>query len=104
LRQTEVTDSDYNTVKALVAGEIDEFMGFKFVKSNRLPLISGATVRGCLAWERQGLLLAIGEEIKVDVGPRRDKRNSIQCYACGMFGSSRMWEEKVIQIACDETT
>jgi Phage capsid protein len=101
LRTTEVTDSDYNTVKALVAGEIDTFMGFKFVKSNRLAVASN--VRTCIAFERQGLLLAIGEEIKVDVGPRRDKRNSIQTYACGMFGASRMWEEKVLQISCDET-
>jgi len=102
LRTTEVTNSDYNTVKALVAGEIDTFMGFKFVKSNRLTLNSSG-YRQAIAFERQGLLLAIGEEIKVDVGPRRDKRNSIQVYVSGMFGSTRMWEQKVYQVLCDET-
>lgn len=102
LRTTEVTNSDYNTVKALVAGEIDTFMGFKFVRSNRL-LTPTANIRECVAFERQGLLLAIGQEIKVDVGPRRDKRNSIQVYVCGSFNSTRMWEEKVLRIKCDET-
>jgi hypothetical protein len=102
LRTTEVTNSDYNTVKALVAGEIDTYMGFKFIRSNRLTVASN--IRSCLAYERQGLLLATGMEIKVDVGPRRDKRNSIQVYVCGSFGATRMWEEKVLRIKCDETT
>jgi len=101
LRTTEVTNSDYSTVKALVQGEIDTFMGFKFIRSNRLVVASN--IRECLAYERQGLLLATGMEIKVDVGPRRDKRNSIQVYVCGSFGATRMWEEKVLRIKCDET-
>lgn len=101
LRTTEVTSSDYNTIKALVQGEIDTFMGFKFVKSNRLTV--AANVRECILFEREGLLLASGLEINVDVGPRRDKRNSIQVYVCGSFGSSRMWEEKVLRVKCDET-
>lgn len=101
LRTTEVTNSDYNTVKALVAGEIDTFMGFKFIKSNRLTVAS--SIRSCIAFERQGLLLATGMEVRVDVGPRRDKRNSVQVYVCGTFGATRMWEEKVLRIKCDET-
>ena len=102
LRQTEVTNSDYNTVKALVQGDVDEFMGFKFVISNRL-LTDSNGYRRVIAFERQGLLLAIGEEIKVDVGPRRDKRNSVQVYCSGMFNATRMWEAKVYEIKCDET-
>lgn len=101
LRTTEATSSDYNTVRALVNGELDTFMGFKFVKSNRLTLGAG-NVRECIAYEKDGLLLAVGLEIMVDVGPRRDKRNSIQCYVCGSFGATRMWEEKVLRIKCDE--
>lgn len=101
LRTTEVTNSDYNTVKALVAGEIDTYMGFKFITSNRLAVTT--SIRECICWERQGLLLASGMEINVDVGPRRDKRNSIQVYVCGSFGATRMWEEKVLRIKCDET-
>ncbi len=101
LRTTEVTDADYNTVKALVEGNVDTFMGFKFVKSNRLPVAS--SVRSCLFFERQGLLLAVASEVMTDIGPRRDKRNSVQVYACGSFGSARMWEEKVLRVKCDET-
>lgn len=101
LRTTEVTSADYNTVKALVAGQIDTFMGFKFVKSNRLTVASN--IREVIIYERQGLLLSTGMEIKVDVGVRRDKRNSVQVYVCGAFGGTRMWEEKVLRAKCDET-
>jgi hypothetical protein len=101
LRTTEVTNSDYNTIKALVAGEIDTYMGFKFVKHNGLTVAS--SIRECIFFEQQGLLLAMGAEVMVDVGPRRDKRNSTQVYVCGSFGSTRMWEEKVLRVKCDET-
>jgi hypothetical protein len=36
LNTTEVKSSDYNTVKALAKGEIDTYMGFKFISHNRL--------------------------------------------------------------------
>lgn len=101
LRTTEATSADYTNVKALVNGNIDTFMGFKFIKSNRLPLAT--STRSVLAFEKQGLLLSVADETQVDVGPRRDKRNSVQVYVCGSFGSARMWEEKVVRILCDET-
>lgn len=101
LRQTEVTSADFNNVKALVDGKVDTFMGFKFIRMNRLPVAS--SVRSCLAWEREGILLAVADEVKVDVGTRRDKRNSVQAYICGSFNATRMWEEKVVKVNCDET-
>ena len=38
LGTTEVTSSDFNTVKALANGEINQFMGFNFIVSNRLAI------------------------------------------------------------------
>ena len=32
LKETEVTSTDYNTVKALVAGDVNSFVGFKFIQ------------------------------------------------------------------------
>lgn len=37
LRETEVSSYDFNNVKALVEGKIDTFMGFKFIRTQRLP-------------------------------------------------------------------
>lgn len=101
LRQTEVTSADYNQVKALVEGKVDTFMGFKFVRMNRLP--KSGNNRSVLLFARGGLLAATGYDISVDVGPRRDKRNSIQVYVSMNMGATRMWEEKVVRCLCDET-
>jgi hypothetical protein len=101
LRDPLVTSADYNTVKALVNGEIDTYMGFKFIKSNRLP--KSGNIRNCMFWAKSGLLLAANSEVDVDIGPRRDKRNSMQVYVCGHFSATRMWEDKVLQVQCDET-
>ena len=102
LRTTEVTSADYNTVKALVQGEIDTFMGITFVRTERLTVAS--SIRDCLFYPNSGILLGVADELMVDVGPRRDKRNSTQVYVSGSYGATRMWEPKVIRVKCDETT
>ena len=48
LGTTEIKSSDYNTVKALAAGQIDTFLGFKFIRSQRLDLT--ASVRYCYCY------------------------------------------------------
>lgn len=101
LRTTEVTSADYNVVKALVNGHVDTFMGFKFKRTERIT--KSGNNRTCLFYPPSAIKLAVGEDIVVDVGPRRDKRNSVQIYVCASFGASRMWEEKVISCLCDET-
>lgn len=101
LRTTEVTSADYNTVRALVEGKIDTFMGFKFVQTERL-LVDGSSYRRLLCWVKSGLLLATAQEVEVDIAPRKDKRNATQVYVCGSFGSIRMDEGKVVEILASE--
>lgn len=101
LKTTEVSSADYNTVRALVQGEINTFMGFEFV---RLELVrtNASNHRRVLAWAQSGLLIAVGQDIVTDIGPRRDKRNSTQVYVSASFGATRMEEEKVVEIICAE--
>jgi len=93
---TQVTSSDYNTVKALVAGEIDSYLGFKFIRSERLAVASN--VYSCLAFQKNSLLLGIGLDVITDVGPRRDKNMSIQVYLGMSIGATRMDEKGVIEV------
>ena len=101
LRSTEVGSADYNTVKALVNGEVNTFMGFTFVRTELLSKTSNT--RDCLAFPQNALTLAVAADVMVDVGPRRDKRMSTQVYVCASFGASRMWEEAMIKCQCDES-
>lgn len=103
LRQDKITDVDFAAVKALVNGTIDTFMGIKFVRVHPSILPKTGDIRSCPVWTRQGILLGVADEVMTDVGPRRDKRNSTQVYVCGSFGGTRMWEEQVVRVFCDET-
>jgi len=122
LAQTEVTSSDFNTVKALAMGEVNSFLGFGFIRTERLPrsatnvlynvfngstgagtgTITAANSRRCIAWAMDGLLLATAMDIngKIDVLPT--KHYSTQIYASLSLGATRMEEEKVVEVICSE--
>lgn len=102
LDSTTVTSSDYNTVKALVKGEINTFMGFEFIRTERLPR-SATDVRSCIAFAKSGLLLGVNADVSAEITKRADKRFSWYAYACMSLGATRMEEEKVVQVFCDET-
>tara|TARA_E500000318_G_C3564652_1_gene215119 strand:+ start:2109 stop:2993 length:885 start_codon:yes stop_codon:yes gene_type:complete len=101
LQSTEVTSADFNSVKALVQGDVNSFMGFEFVRTE-LVETNASSHRRCIAYSKSGLLLAVGADVNVDIGPRRDKRNSTQVYCSASFGTVRMEEEKVVEILCAE--
>ena len=100
LNSTTVTSADFNTVKALVQGDIDTFVGFKFITSNRLT--DDGTSRLCYAWAQDGVKLAMGKEPTAKIDERSDKSYATQVYYCSSFGSTRLEEVKVIEIACNE--
>ena len=100
LNTTSVTSSDFNTVKALVQGDVDTFVGFKFITSNRLS--DDGTSRLCYAWAQDGCKLAVGKDVMARIDERSDKSYSTQVFYCATFGSTRMEEDKVVEIACNE--
>jgi len=100
LGTTEVTSSDFNTIKALVHGEVDSFLGFKFTTSNRLAL-SGSD-RTCIAYAQDGITLGIGKDISARIDERADKSYATQVYYCQSIGSTRMEQAKVVPITCTE--
>lgn len=100
LNSTTVTSSDFNTIKALVQGEINTFLGFQFHVSTRLA--KTGNIRTCFAWAEDGIKLAVGKDVMSRIDERSDKSYSTQVYYCATFGATRMEEEKVVQIDCDE--
>ena len=101
LATTEITSSDFNTVKALVEGKVNEFMGFTFLRSERLTLDSNSD-RQIIAWAEDGILLAQGSNNITRITERDDKSYSTQVFRSEDFGATRMEEDKVVEIACVE--
>jgi hypothetical protein len=121
LNQTQVTSSDYASIKALDRGDINSFMGFDIIHSERLTTVTSSTsfntstgavgsgsgdangYRRCLAFCESGLLLSIGQDYKGRISERADKGYAMQAYACMGIGATRLEEEKVVQILCNES-
>ena len=100
LNLTQVTSADYNSVKALVRGEVNSFMGYEFVHSELFTKVS--TTRSIPVWAKSGMLAAISPDVETAVERRWDKRGSVYVYAAAGAGSTRMQENKIIQIDCLE--
>lgn len=125
LGDTTVTSADYNTVRALVMGEVDTFLGFKFIRTERLIAPSAncddstfkfntttglydgsgtqlsssySSYKTCFAFAGDGIILGMQEGTKSFIEPRADKSYDMQVYASMNFGSVRMEEAKVVPI------
>jgi hypothetical protein len=101
LATTEATSADYNNVKALVEGKIDTFMGFKFIRTERL-LTDTNSYRRVIAWAKSGLGLGVASDVVSRVAERADKRFSYYAYFQMSIGASRLEEAKVVEIKCSE--
>ena len=98
---TQITSADYNSVKALVAGQIDTFMGFKFIRTERLGLDSNSD-RQVLAFCKSGIGLAVGSDVSTRISERADKNYATQVFLSMTIGATRVEDEKVVEIACNE--
>lgn len=101
LNLTEVKSSDFNTVKALAQGDINSFLGFEFITSNLLTQ-DATPNRQVIAFAADGIKLGIGKDITAKISERDDKSYSTQVYYCMDLGATRMEEEKIVEIACQE--
>lgn len=102
LNTTQATSSDYVAIKALMKGEIDVWMGFKWIRSQRLTVDSSSN-RLCYAFHRSAVNLSIAQDIMTRVGERADKSYAMQTYLSLGVGATRLEEEKVVEVACQES-
>jgi len=115
LTSTKVNSADYNQVRALVAGDLNQYMGFNIIRTEKIPTTAGtesysgttacpqensANVEYCLAFHRRGVGLCIWEDIVARISERPDKRFSQYIYYRMTVGATRLEEERVVQLSC----
>lgn len=98
LGTTEATSADYAAVKALIRGEIDTWLGFKWIMSNSLS--SSGTITSCFFSQRYALALAMASEPLVRTDERTDLSYSWQVYYELNIGAVRLEEARVVQMDC----
>jgi hypothetical protein len=106
LGETSVTSSDFNTVKALVQGDINTFLGFTFHTlgdrdEGGLP-IDGSSDRTVYAFHRDALGMAEGIAPKTEINYIAEKTSFL---VASMFsaGSVAIDDEGIVKITCRES-
>ena len=97
---TQITSSDYASVKALVQGEINTFLGFTFIRSERLAIASNK--RFCIAFQKKGLGLAIGKDMMTKIDERPDLSYAWQVYMGWSMQATRVEEVRVVEVGAHE--
>jgi len=95
LNQDKLTSSDYAAIKALVQGEIDTFMGFKWIVSTRISEQSG--LEG-LVYQKNAICLAMATQPLVRTDERADLSYSWQIYYELNCGAVRLEEARIRKI------
>lgn len=103
LTDTTVTSADFNTVRLLMAGQIATFLGFTWIRSERMTLVTGTpNVRQTIQWYRQSMGIAINQDMFARIAERADKSFAWQVYCRMTLNATRIEEEGVVQMDCDE--
>lgn len=106
LAETAVTSSDFNTVKALVTGEVNTFLGFRFVSLGDRDegglAIDGSNDRIVYAFHRDAMGLGIGmnQTSRVDYIP---EKTSFLVASMFSAGSVAIDAEGITKITCRES-
>ena len=103
LGSTEATSADYNNVRALVSGDIDTFLGFKFVWLPDGIVNVSSNIADCYAFHKTGVCFGMLEELFLRVAERDDLSYSKQVYYEISCGAGRLEEAKVVKVECDQT-
>jgi hypothetical protein len=99
LTTTEATSGDFNSVQALVNGNLDRFMGFKIVHSERL-LQNGSGFYRIPAWRKSAVGIGIARDIEGQIGVDPGRSFSTIVYADESIGGARLEEAKLTEIIC----
>lgn len=104
LEDTTVTSSDYGVVKALVDGDLDSYMGFKFKKIGTRTeggLPGAASDRVAFAYQKSAIGIAIGLDMKTTIDWVAQKTSWL---ANGIFKAGAVAREPqgIVKIQYDE--
>ena len=96
LNETEIQSFDYNSVKALVNGEINTFMGIEFIQLEATELVTNSKA---LFFGEDAIHFGMNDTLMVDIDKRPDKNNNMQVLARHSFGCVRLEEERVVEVS-----
>lgn len=99
LADTTLTSADFMAVKMLQEGKLaDNWLGFKWIAYEKLKKDTTTKAQTAVAWCKTAVHFGTGADYNTDIGPRRDKNNTIQISVDASYGAGRANESKVVTI------
>lgn len=98
LGETKVGSADYNTVRVLMEGKIQTFMGVTFIWTEACDINTSGSTYSSILWARSGLHLGIWKDIEGRVDELPGKNHSTQVSAYSTFGATRTEQAKVVEV------
>jgi len=100
LNEDKIINSDYAVRKSLAEGQVTSFMGYRFIHSERLPLVGSE--RRCVVTLPKAYKMTIGADTSADMWRLTGKKKIPYIYFKLCMGGSRMWGENSAEIRCAE--
>lgn len=97
--------ADYNDVRALVNGQVDQFLGIKFLRTERLPVElpgGGKKIRRCPMWSSAGVRLGFWEDVRTNIDVLPGLSQAIQIYSRMRVNACRFDEDRVVIVRCEQ--
>jgi hypothetical protein len=102
LNELQVISSEFNGVRTLASGNVEQFLGVTFVQTERLLTgtdDAAGTSRSLPMWAKSGMHLGIWNDIRTDISQRNDLQGlPWQAYVYMTVGATRIEEKKMIRI------
>ncbi len=91
-----VSNFDYNTVRALVRGEIDTWLGFTFITTNRIAQ-NGTAQRYAFFYHMNAMVYGVESAADIRVSPRPDKNDGTQVSVYLNCAATRRYENQMVR-------
>jgi hypothetical protein len=106
LNEIQVISMDFNNSPVLVDGKLKRWLGFDFIKSNRLQTgtdNAAGTSRMIPVWAKSGMYYGNWQALVTDISQRKDLKGlPWQAYLMLTGGATRIEKKKIVRIWCRE--
>lgn len=94
-----VTSADYNVIRALVMGELNTYLGFTWIHSERLTTDSNSDTQ-VFCFQSNAIGLGIGRLRETRITEESTKNYATQVWSYLDMGAVRIEDVQVVEIAC----
>ncbi len=100
LKEAQIISRDYNDSMVLKDGKLEGYLGFKFLRTERL-VVDGSSFRRIPAYVESAMNFSMWEDVMTSVNKRTELRGEpYEVYSMATYGATRTDEKRIVEIKC----